>query len=155
MVDPMPPNEEQANPISTGTEIGWSHCAQISVPSPENERRLAIRAVDWTRIKRSVKQIHRPLKSLQFWYSCLAGAAVTAGFTIIPLACTQGVPSWVMPFYIIATGACGLMAWILYRVDQKIVETQGADAEGVYADMQEIEQHFEIVVSQPAEKKTA
>jgi len=132
----MPPDDQ--------TSVNWNRAESISVPAPDREGRLAVRRADWDRIKRSLANCTRKPSLLPVWYSILFGVSGSAGLTIVPLLVTKDLPAWVLPAYIIATLASGLMAWILVRLDKERETTSGSEIALIQSDMKDVESAFQV-----------
>lgn len=115
---------------------------KVHVPAPEQEKRIGIRVVDWTRLKRSVCGVKRPPAWISNTYSAFFGIAGSGILTIIPLWSAQGLPNWVIPAAIISTGFSAAGAVALLLIDSLLVKKQETDVNSVLNDMQDIESPF-------------
>jgi hypothetical protein len=88
---------------SSDEPINWTQSTPIAVPTPLTEGRVAIRRLDWARIRRNLGKCKEPQFNLSGAYWFLFGSAVSIGATIYPLQLTTGLPIWVMPLYICAS----------------------------------------------------
>jgi len=78
----------------------------ISMPSPDSDREMAIRCADWKRLERSLTQASDPPKEYSTLYGILFGLSGSAGLSLKPIAMSKDLPTWVLPAYIAFTVAC-------------------------------------------------
>ncbi len=78
-----PPSEEPIN--FTLNQI-------IMVPSPQRERRMAIRYLDWLRLRRNIAQVRDSDTWLSKAYSVLFGISATSFLSIYPLTVLSDLP---------------------------------------------------------------
>ena len=114
----------------------------VLYPSEEKETRMAIRRVDWNRIKRLVDNIRPEPKFLRMTYSLFIGAAITAGATIIPIRYVSQIPPWFLLIYIFFAGFAFALGIILLLVDIFNTTSKSTDLKSLREDMQEIEDTF-------------
>jgi hypothetical protein len=128
---------------SGGEPINWSQSTPIAVPTPLTEGRVAIRRLDWARIRRDLKRCSEPQPTLSVWYSICFGVAGSAGFSIIPIGATKDLPVWVWPLYIIATVASGFLGIVLVWLDRRLNQQRQSQIAGLEAEMDQIERTFD------------
>lgn len=100
------------------SDLKFTREQQVSLPSPDSERLMAIRCTDWERLKRGISQVSHPISWLSTASSICFGIAGTAGFSIIPLTSLQGLSPWVIPGYVcsfVATLILGVVFLVLHR----------------------------------------
>jgi hypothetical protein len=123
--------------------ITWNPKAEIAVPAPEREKRLAIRQVDWDRLRRSVANQQSSRPSLSIAYSILFGVGGSSGFSIIPLAYTEKLGAWVIPTYVLVTVFSVLVAFILMWLEKRMNKNATTQSADLARDMEEIEKMFQ------------
>jgi hypothetical protein len=136
---------------SSGEQINWNQNTQIAVPAPTTEARVAIRRLDWSRIRRNLLRCNEPPFSLSVWYSILFGFSASSFLSIAPIAVTKDLPVWVLPAYILATFFSLLLGTVLVWLDKRLNRQRRSQIEDLDADMDEIERTFD---AQVVERKT-
>jgi len=127
--------------------LNWKREEPIAVPSPDRERRMAIRYSDWKRLKRRLSQVVDQIPKLSVVYSILFGIAATAGLSIIPIAASQDLPSWVTPLYLCVFAFSLFCGLIFVLVDRKFRSRRKSDLRDIEADMKDIEAMFESPIT--------
>ena len=123
--------------------LNWRREEPIAVPSPDRERRMAIRYSDWKRLKRRLSRVADPVPRLSVVYSVLFGIATSSGLSIIPIATSYGL-SWVTSLYICVCVFSLLCGCVFVWIDRKVRSGRESDLEDIEADMKEIESMFEL-----------
>jgi len=126
----------------SGSSMQVDRSIKISIPSPEQDRMIAIRNFDWERIKGRVSQMSKKNVSLSVWYQSLFGSAITSGLSIWPVSITKDLPPWVISLYIIFTFGCLLMGGILVWLDRKLGLSTTTEAQNITSDMDKVESLF-------------
>lgn len=96
---------------------------EISIPSPDSDRVMAIRCTDWIRLERSLTDASAPPKEYSALYGVLFGFSGSAFLSVIPLTITKDLPPWVLSSTIalvVASLFCGIFVVIISR-DQQII----------------------------------
>ena len=84
--------------------IRYTQEETIAVPSREKEEKLAIRRLDWNRIKRSLNNIPSETTNIyQIVYSILFTLAGSAGLSIYPIYSNPEASPWLFPLYVCVT----------------------------------------------------
>jgi len=73
------------------------------------------------------------------WYSVLFGIAGSAATTVVPLGWAQGLPTWVVPTYIVVACAAALLAGILAALDRKVSSMRASKVSDLNTDLDEVE----------------
>lgn len=124
--------------------ISWKRDEAISIPSSSQERRIAIRYLDWDRCKKSLKKCNQPIPRFHLVFSFLFGIAATSGFSLITFLLNPltNLPAWGYPLYSLVcifslfTGIC------FVYVDRKVRSERRSDIASVIEDMDAIEKTF-------------
>lgn len=99
---------------------------QISIPSSESERVMAIRCADWKRLDKRLEDAVVIPTDFSTLYGILFGLSGSAWLAVIPLAHTEDLPAWVLPTSIaIAFGTFILGCFVVCfsRVQRKTRKT--------------------------------
>ncbi len=126
-------------------ELNVKNTETVKMPAEQHRRSLAIRKVDWERVKRCLDGVQKPQAGISTWYSILFGVAASAGLTIIPLAFTKDLPPSVLPLYICATAASLLLAITLVRLEKSQAGREQYGLSFVKAEMSAIEDMYKNV----------
>lgn len=116
----MTQNSSQTTPQNFGC-VQVPRNLEISIPSPDSDRVIAIRWADWKRLERSLADASAPPKDYSSLHSALFGFSGSAWLALIPLAITKDLPSWVFPSSValaVASLFCGIFVVVLSR-DQR------------------------------------
>jgi hypothetical protein len=103
---------------------------------------MGIRRADWQRVRREVACLRKPLAGLQTCYSILFGFAASAGASIYPIAYSTGLPTWILPLYILTTIFSTVTALVFVGLDIVLRSKRKSAIDVVNMDMQDIEQMF-------------
>ena len=125
--------------------LNWQREESIAVPSRDREKRMAVRYSDWGRLTRRLSRVlATPVLKLSVVYSIFFGISASSGLSIIPIATSQGLPSWVTPLYAcvcIFSLVCGC---IFVYVDRRVRSGMESDIQEIRTDMKDIEASFEF-----------
>lgn len=133
--------------------LNWQREEDIAVPSRDREKRMAIRHSDWERLTRRLSRVlATPVLKLSVAYSILFGISASSGLSIIPIATSQGLPSWVTPLYVcvcIFSFVCGCT---FVYVDRRVRSGMESDIQEIRTDMKDIEALFEFQTTVPVKE---
>lgn len=116
----------------------------ISLPASSQERRLAIRYLDWDRCKRKLKKIRQRVPKLHLVYSFLFGITATSGFSLLTFS-TQTetkLPTWGYPLYSLIFVFSLVTAIVFVYVDRRIGFDKQSEIDDIIEDMKSIEETF-------------
>src|SRR5262245_52879978 len=105
---------------SSGEQLNWNQTTPIAVPTPLTEARVAIRRLDWSRIRRNLLRCAEPQLSLSVWYSLCFGFSASSFLSIAPIAVTKDLPARVLPAYISATLFAFILGIVLVWLDKRL-----------------------------------
>src|SRR5882724_5117751 len=105
---------------SGGEPLHFNLSTQIAVPAPTTEDRVAIRRLDWSRIRRNLLRCNEPQFSLSVWYSILFGFSASSFLSIAPIAVTKDLPVWVLPVYILTSLSSLFLGTVLVWLDKRL-----------------------------------
>jgi hypothetical protein len=128
---------------SGGEQINWNQSTPIAVPTPTTEARVAIRRLDWSRIRRNLLRCNEPQLSLSVWYSIWFGFSASSSLSIAPIAVTKDLPVWVLPAYILTTLFSLLLGIVLVWLDKRLNRQRRSQIIDLDTDMDEIERTFD------------
>jgi H+/Cl- antiporter ClcA len=126
------------------TSLTWKREEPISVPVAGQERRIAIRYLDWDRCKRKLNKIRQQVPRLHLVYSFLFGITATSGFSLITFYTNPEtkLPAWGYPLYLLAFLFSLAAAICFVYVDRKIWQQKESDIDDIIEDMESIEKTF-------------
>ena len=133
--------------------IQLTQTTSVEYPTEEKEKRIAIRRVDWNRIKKLVGFIRPEPKFLRTAYSISFGIAVTAGFSVIPIYYIPQKSPWLLPLYICFAVFALALAIILFCVDKYYTTSKSKDLGLIHEDMQDIEDTFKRETGEEIEEE--
>lgn len=116
----------------------------ISLPSPSQERSLAIRYLDWNRCKMKLRRISQRVPRLHLVYSFLFGITASSGFSLLTFS-TQTetkLPAWGYPLYSLIFVFSLVTAIVFVYVDRRIGLDKQSEIDDVIEDMKSIEETF-------------
>jgi uncharacterized membrane protein (DUF106 family) len=113
---------------------------QISIPY--SEKRIDIRTIDWSRIKKYISQSEEKYIDFSIIYSILYGIAGSTGVTLMPLFSSNGLKSWLIPLYI-CVSVFSLVCAIIFTIVNSAIRRNKKEAKNNIRDeMEEIEKEF-------------
>jgi hypothetical protein len=89
-----------SNSSHNGGLVNVKRELQISIPSPESERVMAVRCADWKRLERGLNCVLDIPTNFSTLYGVLFGFGGSATLAIISLTYIKDLPAWVMPTFI-------------------------------------------------------
>jgi len=107
------------NPMRDAGYIRVPRDLNISIPSPDSDRVMAIRWADWKRLERSLTNALDPPKDYSTLYGVFFGLSGSAFLSLISLAIIKDLPAWVLPSYIgfaLIPLACGILTVYFSRL---------------------------------------
>jgi hypothetical protein len=132
------------NEIRNVSSVKLLRDREISIPTPDSEREMAIRCIDWKRLEKKLGRIGDTPKDFSVLYGIVFGFCGSAALTIIPLMLTKDLPAWVMPTYIIAVIASFLLGCFIFyfnRIQRNTVKTTISD---LLEDVKDIGSNFPL-----------
>ena len=120
--------------------IAWESRESIALPS-NGEGSLAIRRIDWNRLKRLLKRVMVPASKLSTVYGILFGIGTSSGLSIIPAA-SQALPAWVLPFYVVISAGSFIGGLVFVRLEKEVCDDRKSAVADIMEDMKEIENTF-------------
>ena len=135
-----------------GEPINWNQSTQIAVPAPATEARVAIRRLDWARIRRNLLRCNTPQPTLSVWYAIFFGFSASSFLSIAPIAVTKDLPAWVLPAYILTAFFSLVLGIVLVWLDRRLNQQRRSQIADLDADMDEIERTF---AAQGVERKVS
>ncbi len=135
-------NDQNIQQSQPDNALNWKHEESIAVPSPDQEKRMAVRIADWDRIRDRLSQISDPFAWVPIIYSILFGVAGTSGLSIIPICLTENRPAWVIPLYIIITFLSLFTGSAFVAIYRIFLRKRKSGTTGIVKDMDSIEAMF-------------
>jgi hypothetical protein len=128
----------------TQAEIMWRPQSPIALPTPEQERRIAIRQNDWERCMKKLKKMNKRVPRFHLIYSFFFGVTVSSFSALITsyAQSPMNAASWVL-FVYWALFAIGLIfGCIFVYVDKVFRQEQESDVNDIIEEMEGIEEMF-------------
>jgi hypothetical protein len=122
----MPTRSNQDIGPSNDGSIRVQREQTISMPSPDSERGMFIRFVDWKKLETRLTAAIETPKDYSTLYGILFGLSGSAFLSLMPLGITKDLPAWVLPAYSIFAVAslfCGIFTIILSRDQRRTRKT--------------------------------
>jgi hypothetical protein len=128
---------------SSGKEyLNWRQERRISLPLEPDEYML-VPTRDFRRLKKRVLEELPPRHDgIPIAYSSLLGASLATGVAIPSLLAARGLPSWIMPTFIVSAGAFLLLALALILIDHSLKKGRRNTASEIAQEMQSIEASY-------------
>lgn len=116
----------------------------ISVPSPLQERRIAIRYHDWARCKNKLKKIRSRIPRIHLLYSFLFGITASSLFSLVAFYTSPQTqyPEWIYPLYWLLMIFSLVTASGFVFVDKRMLAEKDTVMDEVIEDMEGIEKTF-------------
>jgi hypothetical protein len=124
--------------------VVWERKEPISVPVSDQERRIAIRYLDWDRCKKGLSKISQEVPRFHLVFSFLFGIAASSVFSLIAFYANPAanLPSWVYPLFILIFVFSLSNAAIFVALDRKMKRNRKSDVDDILEDMNNIEKTF-------------
>lgn len=127
---------------SNETIINIDRPQRIDLPSAEHEARIAIRHIDWSRIKRKVNNMQDPTPRLHLFYSSLFGFSGSSALSSIIISQSEGLLPWVLPLFQCISFFSFISGGAIYLLDRKNREERISEMDECIQDMNEVESTF-------------
>jgi hypothetical protein len=126
------------------TNLTWAREEAITVPIASQERRIAIRYLDWDRCKRKLRKVKEQVPRLHLVFSFLFGIAASSLFSIITLSANpqSQLPAWVSPLYVLLLLFSLATALVFVYVDHAMRKGKESVIDEIIEDMDSIEKTF-------------
>ena len=137
----------------TNKSLNWKPDIPIAVPS--DDHLIAIHDSDWQRLRRHATYIQPKVHNLSTCYSILFGVAASTGPSVIPIAISNDLPSWVTPLYLIVFLSSLFLAIVLVIVNGQLKRITTSQVEDLANDMKDIDSRLHRTSSPPHDPSTA
>ena len=122
--------------------LNWFQERRIPLPLEADEYML-VPARDFQRLKKRIQEELPPRHdSIPIAYSILLGASLATGVAVPSLLTARGLPSWIIPTFIVSAGAFLLLALVLIFIGHSIARGQRNIASEIAQEMEEIEETY-------------
>jgi len=124
--------------------VVWQRNEPISVPMSAQERRIAIRYLDWDRCKKRLSKARQEAPRFHLVFSFLFGIAASSAFSLIALLANPAanLPSWVYPLFILVFVFSLCNGAIFVVLDKRMRHDKKSDVDDILEDMDGIEKTF-------------
>jgi hypothetical protein len=128
---------------SSGKEyLNWLQERRISLPLDADEYML-VPTRDLLRIKKRIQEeLSQRHDGIPIAYSTLLGASLATGVAVPSLLTAHGLPSWVIPTFVVSAGAFLLLAVTLILIGQSLKREQRSAASEIVQEIQTIEEAY-------------
>lgn len=128
---------------SSGKEyLNWLQERRISLPLDADEYML-VPTRDFLRIKKRIQEeLSQRHDGIPIAYSTLLGASLATGVAVPSLLTAQGLPSWVIPTFVVSAGAFLLLAVTLILIGHSLKREQRSAASEIVQEIQTIEEAY-------------
>lgn len=124
--------------------VVWQREEPISVPMSAQERRIAIRYLDWNRCKKRLSKARQEVPRFHLVFSFLFGIAASSAFSLIAFYANPAAnfPAWVYPLFILVFVFSLCNGAIFVALDRRMRHGQKSDVDDILEDMESIEKTF-------------
>jgi hypothetical protein len=123
--------------------IDWAPKRRIPLPSADVDQYMIVPIRDFERLRKLIDEELSPRRdNLPAAYFALFGAAVTAGVGVPPLMTANGLPTWIIPTFIVSACAFFVLGLILLLVDHTVGEGRKSRAAKIAKEAREIEETY-------------
>jgi hypothetical protein len=120
--------------------LNWDRKSRISLPSKDADEYMLIPVREFQRLRKRVeKALSSSHESISAAYFALFGAAVSMGVAIPPLLTANGLPSWIIPTFIVSAVAFLVLGLVLVLVAWTLNKGRKGAASEIAQDMRDIE----------------
>jgi hypothetical protein len=120
--------------------LNWDRKSRISLPSKDADEYMLIPVREFQRLRKRIDEAQLSgHESIPAAYSALFGAALATSVAIPPLLTANGLPSWIIPTFIVSAAAFLVLGLTLVLIARMLSKRQKGAASGIAQDMQDIE----------------
>jgi len=122
--------------------LSWAQKRRIPLPSEATDQYMLIRIDDFHRVRRSVQELPSSHENIPAAYFALFGAAVAIGVAVPPLLTATGLPSWIVPTFIVSACALCVLGLILTIIAHVLKKDKKKEAADIVQEMEKIEANY-------------
>jgi hypothetical protein len=120
--------------------LDWERTSRIALPSKAVDEYMLVPVREFRRLHRRIDEELSPRhESIPGAYFALFGAAIATGVAIPPLLTASGLPSWIIPTFIVSAGAFLVLGLALVLVSRSLDSEQKKSASEIAQEMCNIE----------------
>lgn len=117
----------------------------VVMPGRKHEETMAVRRVEWQRVRHRVENLTNPLSGASEWSATFFGIGTGALVALIPLlSATQNQDPWVIPAFWIVGISFLILALFMYWVHRKMRDRHSGDVTDICSEMDEIEARYDL-----------
>jgi hypothetical protein len=122
----------------------WQRNEPISVPVSAQERRIAIRYLDWDRCKIRLSKTRQEVPRFHLIFSFLFGIAASSAFSLSAFYANPAanLPTWIYPLFMLIFVFSLCNGAIFVALDRRMRRDQKSDVDDILEDMVSIEKTF-------------
>lgn len=124
----------------TEDRITFTTETAVVLPKAEHEEVLAMRRVEWQRVRRRVERLSNPLSGASEWSATFFGLGAGALLSLIPIvSATSDQQPWVIPLFWVVGISFLVLAGFMLWVHRKMRHSHSDDVTDICGEMDEIE----------------
>jgi len=131
--------------MSTSEEefLDWDRKSRISLPAKAADEYMLVPIREFRRLRQRIDEELSPRHDgLPAAYFALFGAALATGVAIPPLWTSRGLPSWIIPTFIVSAGAFLVLGIVLVLVSRTLSKGRASAAAEIGRDMRDLEETY-------------
>jgi hypothetical protein len=119
--------------------INWAPKRRIPLPSEAEDERILVRIRDFERIQKHVgEELPSRHDNIPAAYFALFGAALATGIAVPPLMTARGLPTWIIPTFIVSASAFLVLGLTLVLIARVILKDQRRAVSEIVLEMEDI-----------------
>jgi|SRR6266496_207996 len=123
--------------------LDWFQKRRIPLPSEAADEYMLVPIRDFQRLyKRIGRELPPRHENIPIAYSTLFGAALATGVAVPPLLTANGLPSWIIPTFVVSGSAFLVLALVLLLVARSLGQGQRRLASEIAQEMRDIEETY-------------
>lgn len=120
--------------------LNWERKRRIFLPRKDADEYMIVPIREFRRLRQRIDEELLPRHDgLPSAYFALFGAALATGVAIPPLLTSQGLPSWIIPTFIVSASAFLVLGFILVLVSRAVSKGRIKSTSEIIRDMHDLE----------------
>jgi hypothetical protein len=123
--------------------LDWVPKRRIPLPPEAADEYMLVRSRDFERLRKRINEELSPRhENVPAAYFALFGAALATGVAVPPLLTAKGLPSWIIPTFVVSASAFLALGLILVFVARTLRKGQRRVASEIVQEMRDIEETY-------------